>query len=176
MAYKLVIVNELWKPVPGYEGIYEVSTFGRIRSFFSAKCLKPDANSKGYLRVWLVKDGLKKRYFIHRLVALTFLPKPFNYNIINHRDENPQNNYVWNLEWCNHKYNSNYGYVKAKHIRTKKESGKIKKVGKYSDTKLIEVYESTTEAALSNGVTYNAINNAIVNKRTSCGYKWRYIV
>lgn len=112
---------EIWKWIPGYEGYYMASTHGRVKSvdryvnskwdnqyFIKGKILKQTTNRDEYKTVVLHKNGKKNLYFIHRLVAMCFIPNPNNYPIINHKDQNPSNNYYKNLEWCSYKYNNNY--------------------------------------------------------------------
>lgn len=94
---------EIWKKIEGHEQ-YEVSNYGRVRS--KRKVLKPFVNGRGYYRVEI---GHKNLRFVHRLVAEAFIENPNGYPIINHKDEDKTNNHVSNLEWCTHKYNSNYG-------------------------------------------------------------------
>lgn len=117
---------EEWKEIPGFEGYYEASNLGRIRSldryitldgrwgkytrFKPGKVMTPKFDGKrSYLMVMLSKDCQKKKYLVHRLVAMTFLKNPNGFSEINHKDEDKTNNSVANLEWCTHKYNSNYG-------------------------------------------------------------------
>lgn len=107
-------MDEIWKDIPGYEGKYEVSNLGNVRSLNynhtgEIKLLKQGTNKKGYKLVNLCKNGKQKCYLIHRLVAMTFIPNPNNLPIINHKDENKVNNNVNNLEWCTYEYNNNYG-------------------------------------------------------------------
>ena len=103
-------INEIWKDCKGYEGKYQVSNLGRVWSIGSQKYLKGSKNNGGYQSVCITaKNGKVKREYIHRLVAKAFIPNPNNYPQVNHKDENPQNNRVDNLEWCDAKYNSNYG-------------------------------------------------------------------
>lgn len=110
---------EIWKPVVGYEGLYEVSSFGRIKSLdrqvksgynsfrlSKGKILKPIKDSKGY---YMIQLGRKNKYALHRLVAKAFIPNPNNHPCINHKDECKTNNKVENLEWYTYKYNNNYG-------------------------------------------------------------------
>ena len=101
--------NEVWKDVVGYEGLYEVSNLGRVKSKTRKNTilLKP-SETKGYLFVFLCKDKKVKRKSIHRLVANAFIENPYNYPIINHVNENKADNRVENLEWCSAKYNINY--------------------------------------------------------------------
>lgn len=109
-------MQEIWKDIPNYEGLYQASNLGRIKSirYFNhvnnqiyprEKILKPILNEKGYCRVDLSKSGESKRHRVHRLVAKTFLPNPYNLLEVNHIDGNKQNNNVNNLEWCSHSYN-----------------------------------------------------------------------
>ncbi len=110
---------EVWKSINGYDGLYEVSNYGRVRSLDHYDCLgrlqrgrvlKPQRDGKGlYLHIGLWKDGKSKPRNIHRLVAEAFIPNPNNLPEVNHKDENKLNNSVSNLEWCDHKYNNNYG-------------------------------------------------------------------
>ena len=112
------MIEEIWKPVVGYEGLYEVSSYGRVRSldrydsrnrFLKGRILRLNDDGKGYLRVQLSSNGKAKMYSVHRLVAIAFLPNPDNLPEVNHRDEDKINNSVENLEWCDGKYNVNYG-------------------------------------------------------------------
>lgn len=109
----------IWKDIPNYEGIYEVSINGSVRTVkgkttqstlhgervWKQRVLKSKTDKKGYKRVVLYKDKKSKQYLIHRLVALAFIPKVKGKEFINHRDGNPSNNHVVNLEWCDHKEN-----------------------------------------------------------------------
>ena len=104
---------EEWKPVNGYEGLYEVSNMGQIRSLprntTSGKMLKFATDKDGYYRTVLVKNGIKKNVYVHRIVARAFVDGfSDKNNIVNHKNENKQDNCASNLEWCNVKYNTNY--------------------------------------------------------------------
>lgn len=110
----MLLPKQIWKDIPDYEGKYQVSNTGKVRSLNyrctgKVKILKQNTDKLGYKRVFLYKNGKFKIYFVHRLVALVFIPNPNNYPIVNHKDENPSNNTVWNLEWCTQEYNCNYG-------------------------------------------------------------------
>lgn len=111
----MLLPKRVWRDIPGYEGKYQVSNTGQVRSLNyrgntgKTKILKQDTDRDGYKRVRLSKNGKVKRYGVHRLVALTFIPNSNNYPMINHKDENKANNAVWNLEWCTIQYNNNYG-------------------------------------------------------------------
>lgn len=98
---------EIWRDIPGYEVSYQVSNQGRVKSLLRNRVLKPRSRGK-YFKVALFTNGKRKEESIHRLVALAFLPNPNNYPVINHKDENPGNNHVDNLEWCTVEYNYKY--------------------------------------------------------------------
>lgn len=120
--------QEIWKDVVGYEGLYQVSSNGRVKSLShmkknakgyylsKEKILSQNKTSKGYFLVTLSKGNIRKTFSVHRLVAIAFIPNPYCLEEINHKDENKANNFVDNLEWCDHKYNSSYGN-RAKKIR-----------------------------------------------------------
>jgi len=101
-------MTEQWKPVKDYEGIYEVSSLGRVRKVATGLILHQSNYGGGYKQVSLKKDGIWKTVPVHRLVAKAFLPNPDMLPEINHRDENKANNCVENLEWCDHSYNMRY--------------------------------------------------------------------
>lgn len=102
-------MTEEWKNIEGYEGRYKVSSFGQIYSYISDKMLKPTIDSDGYEVVGLFLNNQQKKKKVHRLVAKAFIENPNNYDQVNHKDENKTNNNVDNLEWCNTRYNINYG-------------------------------------------------------------------
>ena len=111
------MVKEQWKDIPGFEGHYQASTLGNIRSIKKEPIiLKGDYQKNGYRRVYLWVGGEKKNCLVHRLVAETFIENPNRYSDINHKDEDKSNNSVENLEWCSHVYNMNYGSVKKENI------------------------------------------------------------
>lgn len=124
--------KEIWKDVVGYEGFYQVSNLGRIRSLPNLdakqkfnyreyyKILTPFLEKSGYLRVQLTR-GNRKRVLLHRLVAEAFVPNPNNYPIVNHKDENTTNNRADNLEFCTVKYNSSYGTANERRYNSYKE-------------------------------------------------------
>lgn len=138
---------EIWKDIKGYEGLYQVSTCGRIKSLarmvpfsnihtsgyrqLKEKILKGGITKDGYNVVTLRKDNIGKIYSIHRLVAETFIPNPNNLPEVNHKDENKVNNHVDNLEWCTHQYNSTCGTIKSRQRQARlgvKHSEKSKKL------------------------------------------------
>lgn len=126
------MTEEIWRPIDGYEGLYEVSNTGLIRSLdrfvgnrnrIKGKILSIKIEKTGYCSVALFKYGKMKRYLVHRLVAKTFIPNTEGLPQVNHRDENKRNNRVDNLEWCDSKYNINYGSRTQRSINTKVKNG-----------------------------------------------------
>ena len=116
---------EMWKPIKGYENIYEVSNFGNVKNIKTNYLLKP-IDSHGYKYVHLC-DNFHKRTnkALHRLVAMAFLPNKYNLTEINHKDGNKSNNKLYNLEWCSHQQNIthsrkvlNQGYKRIRCIET----------------------------------------------------------
>lgn len=97
------------KDIRGYEGLYGITMSGRVWSYRRKKFLRPGINNKGYLLVYLSKNGKVKGFTIHRLVAETYIPNPDNQPQVGHIDENPKNNCWDNLYWTNAKNNNNYG-------------------------------------------------------------------
>lgn len=110
-------MEEIWKNVVGYEGLYQISSLGRVRRV-GGKILKSTRFSKGYFHVNLCCNGKYKSKQIHRLVAQAFIPNPNNLPIVNHKDENPSNNTVENLEWCTVSYNLGYGTANKRREET----------------------------------------------------------
>lgn len=100
-------MEEIWKKIKDYN--YEVSNYGRVRRIETNRVLKTFYDKDKYVMVSLCKKSKCKRFRLHRLVALAFIPNPNKLPQVNHIDENKDNNNVNNLEWCNNKYNSNYG-------------------------------------------------------------------
>lgn len=123
---------EEWRTIKGYEGLYEVSSYGRVRSLDryvktcyeayrlqKGKILSPAKDRYGYLKVVLNFNRKCKTINVHRLVSDAFIPNPDNLPMVNHKDEDKSNNRVDNLEWCDSKYNNNYG---SKNIRRRETS------------------------------------------------------
>ena len=98
-------MEEIWKDIDGYEGLYQISNLGNVKSLNYRnqgieRILTPKCNNAGRLWVELARNGDRKPMLIHRLVAMAFIPNPNGYPQVNHMDENPKNNRVDNLEWC----------------------------------------------------------------------------
>ena len=120
------MIEKIWKPIIGYENLYKINNYGEVLSRRSNKILKPNDNGIGYFIIQLCKNGKRKNYLIHRLVAEHFLDNPNNLPEVNHKDEDKSNNFVNNLEWCKHKYNMNYKQLQ-KRQQISKEYNKLLK-------------------------------------------------
>ena len=176
-------MEEVWKSVPGYEGIYEVSNQGRVKSLVRETnnqygkeeiILSPGwvhHKENGYLFVRLCKDGVKKRFLLHRLVAEVFIPNPDNLPQVNHKDENPNNNCIENLEWCDVAYNINYGG------RNEKVKTKIS-IPVFQYTKggeFVKRYDSAVQAEKETGISSQNISRCRAGKLPSAGgFIWKY--
>ena len=154
--------NEIWKPIKGFEDKYKVSNFGRVYSIKRNNVLKQKKDKLGYCRVMLSKKITK---LVHRIVAEAFIPNPNSLPIINHKDENPSNNCVWNLEWCTYKYNSNYGNCKKKRKFTW-ELKQLSKIQQYNkDGTLIKEWRNVEEASKKTLIPIKTIQRCLDGKR-----------
>ena len=165
--------EEIWKDIEGYDGLYQISDKGRVKSlkFGKEKILKLQKDTNGYLQVRLSKNGKQKMFQIHRLVALAFISNPQNYPQVNHKDENPSNNNLKNLEWCTVEYNNNYG------TRIQKFVDKISKpVLQYTkDGKLVREWKSSTDVERNLGYSKGNITKCCQGKRKSVSnFVWKY--
>lgn len=164
-------MKEIWKDIKGYEGLYQVSNLGKVRSLdrkviqfngfrnierlYKGRILKTSKSANGYKRVILYDINKKKTVNIHRLVAEVFVPNPTNLPQINHIDEDKTNNCDNNLEWCNSKYNINYGNRNKKASESLK--GKLK--SKEHRKKLSEKAKQRIIIRNEKGQIIKAINN-----------------
>lgn len=170
------VITEEWKPIAGYEGLYEVSNLGRVRSLKRnntlGKTLKPLTDRDGYYQITLSKNNVRVTKKVHRLVAIAFIENPNNYPVINHKDENKQNNCVENLEWCTVKYNTNYnGMAHRRMIHRRKPLVAIK-------GEEILKFESVFDASQKLGVSHSNISNCLHGKKghkTLKGYTFEFI-
>lgn len=170
--------SEIWKDIKGYEGLYQVSSLGRVRNignnkhtpYYKGKT-KTLYNDRGYLRVHLYKNQKIKTCLVHRLVAEAFLPNPNNYKEVNHKDENPSNNMAKNLEWCDRAYNNNYG-TRNKRV-SEKLSIPVKRISKTGD---VTIFESMHEAAKVTGFSVAHICRMCDGKKRRNGVIWEKAV
>ena len=167
------------RDVPNFEGLYKVDDVGNIYSIRRAIILKPNINQKGYLLYSLCKNGKRIIVTGHRLVAEAFIPNPDNLPQINHKDENPSNNNVDNLEWCTAEYNNNYGHHREKlritHSLNGAKSVMRAVIQMNKNGNVLNEFASITEAS---NVTNTSIANISMcckgNRKTAGGYKWKF--
>lgn len=187
-------MEEIWKDVVGYEGLYQVSNLGRVKSLYkkNGAILKAYPNGFGYLIVSLFVNGNSKKHKVHRLVANAFIPNIHNLPCVNHKDENKTNNFVFvntdgsidyeksNLEWCTYKYNTNYGNAQDRRVVTMFE-----KYNKWpnsraiiqftKDNSFVKEYVSAAAAEEENGFNRKGIGMCASGKlKTYKGFVWRY--
>lgn len=185
---------EKWKDIPSLEGRYQASSKGRIRSLDTitnnhrqlrrGKIRKLNKDKDGYLHVSIIQNGKTIFPFVHRLVAMTFIPNPNNFPQINHKDECKENNCIENLEWCDANYNTNYG---TRNIRTSKSLKKLNlhrtnaipilQIDKKT-RQIVKTYNSIDEAVKANGFsTRSHISECCSEKskrKSAYGFMWRY--
>ena len=165
--------EEIWCPIKGFEGLYEVSDKGRVKSlkYGKERMLMQVRDSGGYLVVNLYKNSEKKMYYVHRLVSQAFIPNQNNLPEVNHKDENKTNNYVQNLEWCTDKYNTNYG------TRNQRVSDKLSKPVLQYEKSGAFVREWKSMQDVQRNLNYGQCNisrccNGIL--KTAYGYIWKF--
>ena len=184
---------EEWLDIKYFEGIYKVSSYGRVKScarvitktvrgkkmvvHLKEKILSKTEDNDGYKIVGLHKDGKRYGYKVHRLVATAFIPNPLNLPEVNHRSENKGDNRVENLEWCDRTYNNNFGTIKERLSKTMTNGPSSKKVAQYSETgELIAIFPSACEVQRQLGYSNTYISAACRGKyEKAYNYIWRYI-
>lgn len=159
----------IWKTIPILDGKYEASDDGRVRKKSTQNELYQETNKLGYKTVKIQTNYSRKHYRVHRLVAFAFLPNPNNYDVVNHKDENPSKNCLENLEWCTQKYNSRYGTLPNR--ASKSHSGKpcqnhLEKAVIQYDLKMnfIAEYESILSASKATGIDKSNIKKICTGK------------
>lgn len=176
-------MQEVWKDIEGYEGIYKISNYGRVKSLERKDCLgriikekilKLREDKDGYLLITLHKNKKVKTFKVHRLVAEAFITNPNNYPIINHKDENPSNNHASNLEWCTQKYNCNYGNRVLKYTKSRGKKVICITTGKIfdalRDAERIYKIHNTSISACCKGKVKTAGKHPITGEKLV----WRY--
>lgn len=177
--------NEEWKDIAEYEGYYQISNLGNVRSLdrvvnytngriakYKGQKVAMNNRPNGYRKVNLYKDHKMKNLAVHRLVAETFIPNPNNYPSVNHKDENKTNNHVDNLEWCTSAYNSNYGTAKQRW--SSKNSTPVK--GTHVKTGEV-IYLKSMSDGKNHGFTQQGISDVCLGKyETHRGYAFEKVV
>lgn len=179
--------NEIWKPINGYEGLYEVSNFGRMKSFQNGneRILRGHRDKNGYIVIRLPEDGVFKYRLLHRIIAQTFIPNPEDKPFVDHINTIPSDNRVENLRWATEKENSNnpitrlkYSFQQDKIFQLKQRMAMPhrKPVDMLSlNGEYIKTFDSVAHAAESVGSFCSAIRRCCNGKQhTAVSYKWRY--
>lgn len=174
--------DEVWKPIEGFEGLYEVSNFGRVKSLTRyKKIIKPLVTNVGYYQYQLWHKGVCRVASAHRLVAQAFIPNPEGKPIVNHIDENKLNNSVENLEWVTHVENCRYGTAierRTKHFdyskRKRNPKNQIlacsKPVDQYTiDGAFVKRWNSATECYRATNISISCIRRVASGERKTAG-------
>lgn len=182
--------SEVWKDVAEYEGFYQVSNKGNVRSVERrdsrgcrrrGRVLKPGYDGSGYPQVNMYQNGKLKTKKVHRLVADAFIPNPKGFLEVNHKNENKTNNELSNLEWCTREYNINHGTLIERSAQTR--SKKVKAVN--TKTGDVVIFSSTTEVGhkgynqgnvsrACRGAYKNNTGKLVGDGRTYKGFRWSY--
>lgn len=192
--------DEIWKDIPNFEGKYMISNFGRVKALKPARSkqpiiLKERYDGHGYPQACLWINAKPHYHSVHRLVAKAFIPNQDNLPCVNHKDENPLNNHVENLEWCTCAYNLAYGTHNVRVAATKsspqwrqrqsellkkswtpeRKARQSKKVNAIHNGAIVASYNSMAEAAKSVGVHPDSISKCCLGIRKTCkGFQWEY--
>lgn len=172
----------LWKDVVGFEGLYIVSNQGEIRSvdhyvrcnsgmrLVKGRTLKPCDRGNGYPFVTMGKDGKQYNMSIHRVVAMAFLPNPYNLPEVNHKDTNTFNYSLDNLEWCDRQYNNNYFDRAYKAAREKR-----KRIVQIKNGIVVKIWNSISEIERNMKISAGNISECCNGRRnTAGGYSWKF--
>lgn len=172
-------MKEIWKDIKGYEGLYQVSNLGRVKSTRrnKEKIMKPNKGKKGYLRLNFTINYKSKSFQVHRLVAKAFIPNPGNLPEVNHIDGNKANNNIKNLEWVTSKENCNHAWNIGLNKKIYGRKTNLKAVAQYSlNGELIKKWDYITQASKKIQIDRTGIILCCRHKqKTAGGYKWEYI-
>lgn len=178
-------MSEIWKDIPGYEGYYQISNMGNVKSldraiekggrlhYIKGHPLRQSKTCHGYYIIGFSKDDKRTYNSVHRLVAELFIPNPNGYPCVNHKDEDKTNNRVENLEWCTYLYNNTYS-SRIERVMSKRR----KPVVQLSlDGRVVNRFPSAKQASIETGINYSVIAEVCKNKygrKTAGGFKWHY--
>lgn len=179
-------MEEIWKDIEGYEGLYQVSNLGRVRSLdrmtaprkdngasypILGTILRTNQRKDGYMSVTFWKDSKAHSQLIHKLVANAFIPNPDNLPVVNHKDEDKTNNRVDNLEWCSQQYNLNYKDINYR----SKEKRRKKVVQMTLDGKVVATFNGAREASRITGFSQGNISSVCRGEKPQMyGFLWKY--
>ena len=172
--------KEIWKSIPGWEGLYVVSNLARVKRLpytkgkgkhvYSETILKPYKNNSGYYMVALFTNNKRKNMLLHRAVAMAFIPNPNNFPFVNHKDSNRLNCIVENLEWCNRRARISW--------RKGESNAKAKQIIQLSkESKFIKRFGCIMDAERETGILNSSIVSCLKgHHKTAGGYKWEYVI
>ena len=189
--------NEIWRDIKGFEGFYQVSNLGRVKSIACRRLsgrdkggdfaiaqtehiMTPVVSESGYLKIVLRNNSRAFKTSVHRLVATAFISNPKNLQFVNHINENKKDNIAENLEWCTHSYNCNYGTRSNRQSKAMKNhaSLSIPVIKLTKEGVEIERYPSISEASRKNGINVSNIANCCKGKagsNSAGGFKWEKV-
>lgn len=178
--------NTVWKPVVGYEGLYEVSQNGEIRKLFNSKnqyeighILKPSINSNRYYIVGLYKNQVRRNFSLHRIIAMAFLKNDTNKPCVNHIDGNKINNELSNLEWCTYSENNKHAFTQGlNRVSANNMETSIKSMIMANSKEVIDIetgifYDSLKVACITTNNNYQTAHTRITRK--SINQRFKYI-
>lgn len=178
-------MQEVWKDIPGYWGLYKVSSLGNVKSLRYGMIMTPSGSP--YKTVTLSRYGVQTTKRVHRLVAEAFVENPHGYKFVNHKDENKANNAASNLEWCTHQQNCRYSYElhpdRIKCLQTEEAARKriLRKSRRVEQRNLetgevVKVYASAKEAGRQTGFSQGDISSCCRGRyKQAYGYVWNYL-
>lgn len=183
-------MTEHWKDIKDFEGLYQISSFGRVRSLtrkvahkrnkfitLNGQIILPGKQGAGYHQAKLNKNGKETARYVHRLIAIAFIPNPYSKPCINHKNGIKTDNYIENLEWCTYKENNHHAVeIGLLNFNNVSHESKCKKINQYSlDGKLIKKWSSITEASKKLNISQCNISRVVAgHKNKAGGYMWRY--